>query len=95
MGSGLSVSGIGCVYIYCVWGRAKQRKSYIFLPLRRKTTCSRKARRQTAGRTSECPRETGMRETEGQCWACSLLGAALRQGGDVEKPGSIQHNTGE
>lgn len=37
MGSGLSVSGIGCVYIYCGWDRAKQRKSYIFLPLRRKT----------------------------------------------------------
>lgn len=66
MGSGLSVSGIGCVYIYCGKGRAKQRKSYISLPLRRKTTCSRKARRQTASRTSECPRETGMRETEGQ-----------------------------
>lgn len=27
-------------------------------------------------------------------WACSLLGAALRQG-DKEKLGSIQHNTGE
>jgi len=73
VGSGLSVSGIGCVYIYSECGRAKQRKSSIFLPLRRKTTCSRKARRQTAGRTSECPGETGMRETEGHCWACSLL----------------------
>ena len=49
---------------------------------------------------SSCPRAPAPHRLPGVllqlgCWACSLLGAALRQGGDVEKPGSIQHNTGE